>query len=265
MPEIRWQRIINVDQSPPTNLTGGVPPVPPIQDYVLPDYDFKIKPGVHRVLITPASKPLSHFQRFYGVGGYYGGSSGWRWGYGFYGAGDYSYYGGWGGGPLGYFGGNYWSGYGYNYNNFYAGYYGPHGFHAELYAGPYHYDENGNNVGQLNGTYNVHGFNSNGYNKDGYDPGGFDVNGLNSDGETWGYYGVWGHLHTGLISHLNGPDHKNDHGIVNYYANNVYQHTAAGSFGIANWVDGDGYVVAELEQREFWLHIDDGSTRETTY
>ena len=86
MPEIRWQRIIHVDPSPPANLTGGVPPVPPIHSYVLPDYDFKIKPGTHRVLITPASKPLSHYQRFWGPGGYYGGAYGWNWGYGFYGA-----------------------------------------------------------------------------------------------------------------------------------------------------------------------------------
>ncbi|QDV53829.1 hypothetical protein [Gimesia fumaroli] len=247
-----WQRVITVSTNPPENLLGGVPQVPPIQLYDMVEFDYRIIPGVHRVQITPASKPLSYYQRWYGGGGYYSGYYGWGYGYG--------YYGGWGGGPLGYFGGNYYDGAGYAYD----GYYGPNGYDAALFAGPYDRDENGEI--SSSGTFNEHGFNQYGYNKDGYDPAGFDVNGLNANGETWGYYGVWGHLHTGLLSHQESVEHKNDHGIVNNYANNIYQHTAAGSFGVANWVEGGGYVVTELENREFWMHVTEGNySRITTY
>lgn len=234
-----WQRVITIDNSPPANLLNGTPDIPPILQYELLEYDYRLLPGVHRVQITPASKSLTPYQRWYGGGyGYY---NGWGYGYGYYPGGDYGYYGGW--------------------DN---GYYGPNGYDAAVYAGPFNRDEDGN-VSPV-GTYNAAGYNENGYNKDGYDPAGFDINGLNADGETWGYYGVWGHLHTGLASHNQSFDHKNDHGIVNYYANNVYQHTAAGSFGVANWVEGGGYVVTELEQREFWMHVEESTAaRLTTY
>ncbi len=257
MPEMRWQRIINIDSDPPENLLGGTPQVPAIQNYVLPEYDYKIIPGSHRVQITPASKPLSHYQRWFGSSGYYG-AGGYRWGWGYYAGGDYGFYGGWGGGPLGYFGGAYFTDNGYGYNNFYNGYYGPAGYNARYYTGPYTYDEDGNLDSA--GPYNEHGYNENGYNKDGYDPAGFDINGLNADGESWGYYGVWGHLHQSTTH-----SHKNDHGIVNHHANRVYQHTAAGSFGVANWSTGGTYVVVELEQREFWMHVEEEPERENSY
>lgn len=95
----------------------------------------------------------------------------------------------------------------------------------------------------------------------GYDPAGFDTNGLNADGETWAYYGVWGHLHTGQ-SHA---DHKNDHGIINQATANVFQHVAAGSFGVASWVRGGGYVVTEIENREFWLDTNGEPARAAAY
>lgn len=133
-----------------------------------------------------------------------------------------------------------------------------------FYVGPYEFDADGNP--SASGPYNAQGYNSNGFDKNGFDPGGFDANGLNADGKTWGYYGVWGHLHTGTTTHANSSDHKNDHGIVNFYANNVFQHTAAGSFGVANWSEGGGYVVVELEQREFWMHeVEETPTQIVTY
>ncbi|WP_339730086.1 hypothetical protein [uncultured Gimesia sp.] len=269
-----WQRIIEIG-TPPANLLGGVPEVPPITLVEIVEYDYRIKPGTHRVQITPASRPMSHYQRWYGTG--YGGYGyGYNYAYGYYGGGDYGYYGGWGGGPLGYYGGNYYNGYGYfdQYNN---GYYGPNGYNSGFFAGPFEYDMDGNHIGpqpnvldsQGNRIPNTNAYNSSGYNeagfdKDGYDPAGFNSNGLNADGDTWAYYGVWGHLHSGNASH--DLDHQNDHGIVNNRVGNVFQHTAAGSFGIANWVDGGGYVVTELEQREFWMDVTEGNvSRVTTY
>ena len=261
MPNLKWQRIINVDPDPPENLTGGTPLVPSIDQINLPEYDYKILPGVHQVQITPASKPLNHYQRWYGSGGYYGNGyyGGYGYGYGYYPGGNYGYYGGWGGGPLGYYGGAYWGGNGYGYNSLNNGYYGPGGYNASFYIGPYDFDEDG--AASPGGGYNSQGYNENGFNKNGFDAGGFDANGLNADGESWGYYGVWGHLHQSTVH-----DHKNDHGIVNHAANNTYQHTAAGSFGVANWTQGGAYVVVELEQREFWMHVaEEAPVQDTTY
>lgn len=259
-----WRRVITIDPNPPINLIHGAPEIPPTPLYEIPEYDFKLIPGNHSVLITPASRPLTNQQRWYGAGGYYGGFyGGWGYGYGYYPGGDYGYFGGWGGGPLGYFGGNYFGGLGYNYFGS-GGFYGPGGYNVTFYVGPYEFDADGNPSSV--GPYNSQGYNANGFDKNGFDPGGFDASGLNADGKTWGYYGVWGHLHTGTPTHANGSDHKNDHGILNFYANNVFQYTAAGSFGIANWSEGGGYVVVELEQREFWMHVqEEAPTQIVTY
>ncbi len=264
----QWRRIINITDPPPENLLGGVPEIPPRPLVELPEYDYRIIPGDHSVNITPASRPLNNYRRWYGSGywynnGYYGynGLAGWNYGYGYYAGGRYGYYGGWGGGPFGYYGGGYYGAIDY-YGWGDTDYYGPNGYNHSYYIGPFSYDADGNL--SASGEYNIHGFNSNGYNSEGYDPAGFDVNGLNADGDAWGYYGVWGHLHTSLDTHAAG--HKNDHGISNYYNNTAFQHTAAGSFGVASWVRGGGYVVVGLEPREFWLHIsDDDPERSTTY
>ncbi len=259
MPQMYWQRIIHIHPNPPVaNSVSGSPDIPPIEQFELRDYDYRILPGTHSVQITPASKPLNHYQRWYGAGGFYGAGR-FGYGYGYYSGGDYGYYGGWGGGPLGYFGGGYFGGLGYNYNNLYGGYYGPGGYNGAFLVGPYTYDADGALTPA--GPYNVHGFNENGFDKDGYDYGGFDANGFDREGRQWGYYGVWGHFHQS-VEH----EHKNDHGIVNFYALNVFQHTSAGSFGIANYVQGGGYVVVELEQREFWMDVaEEEPAQLTTY
>ncbi|QDT94756.1 hypothetical protein [Gimesia aquarii] len=257
-----WQRIIRVDPNPPGNILS-TPEVPPIVQYEVFEYDYKPLSGGYRVQITPASRPLSPYQRWFGSTGFipdFDGSD-WNYGYGYYPGGDYGFFGGWGGGPLGYFGGNYYGGVGYGFFGG-DGFYGPSGVLAGLLVGPYDYDADGNP--SPTGPFNIHGYNVNGFNKDGFDPGGFDVNGLDKDGKTWAYYGVWGHLHYGTVAHQS--EHKNDHGIVNWFANNIFQHTAAGSFGIANWNEGGGYVVVELEQREFWMHVtEEEPTRIVTY
>ena len=261
-----WRRIINIS-TPPENLLGGAPEIPPITLQEIFEYDYRILPGTHSVDITPASRPLTRSQLFYGDGYWYGNSyygaggyAGWNYGYGYYGAGPYGYYGGWGGGPFGYLGGGYYGAeYGYTYG---GGYYGPNGFNAAFYTGPYDFDATG--AASPGGGYNSSGYNSNGYNADGYDPAGFDGNGLNAAGEYWGYYGVWGHLHTSNPAHE--FSHKNDHGIIAYNATNPIQYTAAGSFGVASWSQGGNYVVSEIEKREFWLDVQQVAySRLTTY
>lgn len=280
VPDMSWQRIIDIDPDPPGNLKGN-PSVPPIIQYPLYEYDYRILPGVHSVQITPASKPLSHYQRWHGSGGYFGGGyyNDYNLGWGYYGGGDYGYFGGYGGGPLGYFGGGYHPGTGAGIAGG-LGNYGPYGVLSSHYLGPFNIDADGNTVdsGSLETTtitvhvydrtysfgvtytgydlagnilYNSAGYNIKGYDIDGYDPGGFDVNGLDADGKSWGYYGVWGHLHLSTAH-----SHRNDHGIVNRAAHEVFQYTAAGSFGIANWAEGGAYVVVELEHREFWMHTE---------
>ncbi|MFH1304284.1 MAG: hypothetical protein ABIK07_24790 [Planctomycetota bacterium] len=237
-----WQRVVTLSD-PPENILNAVD-IPEIVQYPLIETDYRILPGSQKVQITPASKPMNWRQLYYGQWGAY---NGWNYGYGYYPGGDYGYYGGWGGGPWGYLGGLYGTSY---YNPFYAtGYSGPTGTYYEAFIGPYDFDANGNP--SPGGGYNTSGFDANGFNAAGFDPYGFDINGLNVNGYTWAYYGVWGHLHTGEPGHDNV--HKNDHGIVNAYNNLVYQHNAAGSFGVANWVRGGGYVVVELESRDFVL------------
>lgn len=241
--DLSWQRVITLTD-PPENILNAVD-IPQIVQYPLAETDYKIIPGSHTVQITPASKPMNWRQLYYGIYGGYTGN--WNYGYGYYPGGDYGYYGGWGGGPFGYLGGNFGSN---NYSPYYGtGYAGPSGAYYAQFVGPYDFDADGN--ASPGGGYNSSGYNENGYNAAGFDPYGFDVNGVNVSGYTWAYYGVWGHLHTGEPGH--DAVHKNDHGIVNYYNNIVYQHNAAGSFGVANWVRGGGYVVVELESRDFVL------------
>ncbi|QDU53549.1 hypothetical protein Pan110_59410 [Gimesia panareensis] len=267
VPQLYWQRVV-IESTPPANLLGGVPEIPPITQQTLAEYDYRILPGTHSVQITPASRPMTRAQLWYGYD--YGVNNPyWNYGWGYYPGGGYNFYGGYGGGPFGYYGGYYWNNYGLG-GSFYNGYYGPYGNYTYLLDGPFNRDEDGNVVGESPlGTdglpteirYNQYGYNQYGFDVDGIDPAGFDVNGLNSDGETWGYYGVWGHLHTGVY-HAN---HKNDHGVINYTTSNVFQHIAAGSFGVATWVKGGGYVVTEIENREFWLDTNGEPARLVAY
>lgn len=269
VPLLHWQRVVTVG-TPPANLLGGVPEIPLITQQDLIEYDYRILPGTHSVQITQASRPLTRDQMWYGHSfGYAAGFWGYGWGY--YPGGGYSYGGGYGGGPFGYFGGNYWDGLGRGRGSIYDGYYGPYGNYTYLLDGPFDRDDSGTIVGEslVNPAtglpyeirYNQHGYNQYGFDVNGYDPAGFDTNGLNADGETWAYYGVWGHLHSGQ-SHA---DHKNDHGIINLATNNVFQHISAGSFGVASWVRGGGYVVTEIENREFWLDTNGEPARAAAY
>lgn len=242
IPTLIRRRIIRISD-PPTNLLGGAPSIPPIDNFYLQNFDYRVIPGQNVVSITPASRPQSHGS-FYGYGWGYG------WGYGnpYYSGyynGPFGYYGGYFGGPFGYFGGGFdWPGYGgYGYD---PGYYGPYGANSSYYVGPYDFDADGN--AYPGGGFNSQGYNEFGFNKDGFDPAGFDVNGLNADGDTWAYYGVWGHLHSGQEALTSA--HRNDHGINRAETTNF---TAAGAFGIATWVKGSGFVVAEIEQRDLYI------------
>ncbi|QDT41055.1 hypothetical protein Pan241w_11140 [Gimesia alba] len=278
VPKLYRRRIIDtsIPDIPLSTTASGAIYVPEIISYELEPTDMKPSAGENTVTLTPATSNLSGSYFTVGARNLFshdyetGKRRPWR--TEFYDS-SYASAGGYSGGPFGYWGAArayndstlYWDG-----SKIVSGvYYLLQSVYALAYTdddvlnGPYDRDESGTVVGEATGKYNAKGYDANLLDKNGYDPAGYDVNGLDENGSTWGYFGAWGHFHHGAVSH--DTPHKNDHGIDRRFPQ--WQEYSAGSIGVAVWVDGTGYVVSNIEDRDFYIDTDliGHRDRTTTY